>query len=127
MANQKEPVKITLAVLRKQVEDGMKRKELSEYYGIPEVQMAKALKSAGLKIRKFHGPAFQLVDEEEPEITEGEPETLEGEDQPVPQLQMLIDISDEEGVYQAPPIGYGIEEEKEDPIFPPISHNPLNY
>ena len=64
MTNQKEPVKIILAVLRKQVENGMKRKELSEYYGISEAQMAKALKSACLKIRKFHEPAFQIVDEE---------------------------------------------------------------
>lgn len=70
---------------------------------------------------------FNLWMKKNLKLLKGEPETLEGEDQPVPQLQMLIDISDEEGVYQAPPIGYGIEEEEEDPIFPPISHNPLNY
>ena len=42
-----------------------KRKELAEYYGIAEVQMAKALKSAGLRIRKFHLPSFEIVAEEE--------------------------------------------------------------
>lgn len=65
MSNEKTPVKISLATLKKQVEEGMKRKELAEYYGIPETQMAKALKSAGLKIRKFHNPAFELVMETE--------------------------------------------------------------
>lgn len=61
----KEPVKIILSKLKEQVEEGMKRKELAEYYGIAELQMAKALKSAGLKIRKFHLPSFEIVAEEE--------------------------------------------------------------
>lgn len=61
----KEPVKIILSKLKEQVEEGMKRKELAEYYGIAEVQMAKALKSAGLRIRKFHLPSFEIVAEEE--------------------------------------------------------------
>ena len=63
----KEPVKIILSKLKEQVEEGMKRKELAEYYGIAEVQMAKALKSAGLRIRKFHLPSFEIVAEEEDE------------------------------------------------------------
>ena len=63
----KEPVKIILSKLKEQVEEGMKRKELAEYYGISEVQMAKALKSAGLRIRKFHLPSFEIVEEEEDE------------------------------------------------------------
>lgn len=62
--NQKEPVKIVLQVLTEQVEKGMKRKELAEYYGLSEVQMAKALKEAGLKIRRFHAPKFELLKEE---------------------------------------------------------------
>lgn len=62
--NQKEPVKILLPVLTEQVEKGMKRKELAEYYGLSEVQMAKALKEAGLKIRRFHAPKFELLKEE---------------------------------------------------------------
>ena len=57
-------VKISVSTLKKQVEEGMKRKALAEYYGIPELQMAKVLKQAGLKIRKFHAPAFELVDDE---------------------------------------------------------------
>lgn len=57
-------VKISVSTLKKQVEDGMKRKALAEYYGISEVQMAKVLKQAGLKIRKFHTPAFELVHDE---------------------------------------------------------------
>ena len=61
----KEPVKIILSKLKEQVEEGMKRKELAEYYGIAELQMAKALKAAGLKIRKFHLPSFEIVAEEE--------------------------------------------------------------
>lgn len=61
----KEPVKIILSKLKEQVEEGMKRKELAEYYGIAEVQMAKALKSAGLRIRKFHLPSFEIVTEED--------------------------------------------------------------
>ena len=61
----KEPVRIILSKLKEQVEEGMKRKELAEYYGIAEVQMAKALKSAGLRIRKFHLPSFEIVAEEE--------------------------------------------------------------
>ena len=61
----KEPVKIILSKLKEQVEEGMKRKELAEYYGIAELQMAKALKSAGLKIRKFHLPSFEIVAEED--------------------------------------------------------------
>ena len=61
----KEPVKIILSKLKEQVEEGMKRKELAEYYGIAELQMAKALKSAGLRIRKFHLPSFEIVAEEE--------------------------------------------------------------
>lgn len=63
----KEPVKIILSKLKEQVEEGMKRKELAEYYGIPEMQMGKALKSAGLKIRKFHLPSFEIITEEEME------------------------------------------------------------
>lgn len=58
-------VKISLSTLRKQVEDGMKKKQLAEAYGISELQMGKVLKQAGLKIRKFHVPAFELVMDEE--------------------------------------------------------------
>lgn len=61
----KETVKINLNVLTQQVEEGMKKDALAKHYGISVVQMGKALKDAGLKIRKFHAPAFELVTEEE--------------------------------------------------------------
>ena len=80
MADAKEPVKIVLETLKGQVEKGMKRKELAEYYNISEAQMANALKSAGLKIRKFHAPSFVLVTEENAqEISNPTSEVLEQE------------------------------------------------
>jgi len=60
----REPVQINVETLTKQVNDGMKKKELAEFYNIPVTQMGAALKSAGLKIRKFHAPAFVLVKDE---------------------------------------------------------------
>ena len=57
----KEPVQINVETLTKQVNEGMKKPELAQFYGIPVSQMGNALKSAGLKIRKFHAPSFVLV------------------------------------------------------------------
>lgn len=57
----KEPVVINYVTLKTQVQNGMKRKELSDFYGIPESQMKAVLQKAGLKIRKLHTPTFQLV------------------------------------------------------------------
>ena len=57
----KETISINVTTLTKQVEEGMKKAALAEYYGIPVSQMTAALKQAGLKIRKFHAPAFVLV------------------------------------------------------------------
>lgn len=66
-------VKISLTTLKKQVEDGMKKSQLAEHYGMSELQVGKLLKQAGLKIRKFHKPAFELVNDElAPAITEVE-------------------------------------------------------
>ena len=45
------------------VNEGKKRNEIAAYYGLKEAQVAKLLKAAGLKIRKFHLPAFELVDD----------------------------------------------------------------
>ena len=56
-------VEIKKSVLTQQVEEGWKRKALAEHYGLPEAQMAQVLKNAGLKIRKFHAPKYQLVDD----------------------------------------------------------------
>lgn len=58
--SEKETKKIQLSVLKQQVEVGMKKDELAVYYGLPVTQMTKVLQQAGLKIRKFHKPAFVL-------------------------------------------------------------------
>lgn len=55
------PVQINVETLAKQVNEGMKKVELAKFYNIPVSQMGNALKGAGLKIRKFHAPAFVLV------------------------------------------------------------------
>ena len=56
-------VEIKKSVLAQQVQEGWKRKALAEHYGLPETQMAQVLRNAGLKIRKFHAPKYQLVDD----------------------------------------------------------------
>ena len=58
-------VKITKADLTAKVEEGWKKDKLAEHYGLPMAQMTKVLQSAGLKIRKFHAPKFELIDDEE--------------------------------------------------------------
>ena len=70
-------VEIKLSVLTEQVNEGWKRATLAEHYGLPETQMAQVLRNAGLKIRKFHAPKYQLVDDTEGETTEG---IIEGND-----------------------------------------------
>lgn len=58
----KNPIEINLETLTEQVNvKGMKKAELAKHYGLPVTQMTKALKDAGLKIRKFHNPSFVLV------------------------------------------------------------------
>ena len=61
-------VEIKRSILTQQVEEGWKRKTLAEHYGLPEAQMAQVLKAAGLKIRKFHAPKYQLVDDTTEEV-----------------------------------------------------------
>lgn len=119
----KEPVKIILSVLKKQVEEGMKKKELAEYYGIPETQMTKALKAAGLKIRKFHLPSFKLVEETEDErqmvipYEEAEeiqtasvedlfPEIFEEEPQTEKDIDLPVDEEEEKEEGYQPPFNY---------------------
>lgn len=64
------PVRITKSDLIEKVEAGWKRDALAEHYGIPVTQMATALKQAGLRIRKFHKPKFELIDDVEIEEIE---------------------------------------------------------
>jgi len=54
-------VKINLETLTKQVNEGMKKDALMAFYGLNASQMANALKGAGLKIRKFHTPAYEII------------------------------------------------------------------
>ena len=56
-------VQIIPSVLREQVQEGLKLKELAEHYGLPVAQMKAALKQQGLTIRKFHLPKFVFVEE----------------------------------------------------------------
>lgn len=56
-------VQISKADLSTKVEAGWKKTQLAEHYGIPVTQMTKALQAAGLQIRKFHTPKFELVDD----------------------------------------------------------------
>jgi len=53
---------ISKAELTAMVDSGSKKEQIAEYYGLNIAQTTKLLKSAGLKIRKFHQPAFTLVD-----------------------------------------------------------------
>lgn len=56
-------IQITITDLTQKVEEGWKKPALAEHYGLPVTQMTKALKDAGLRIRKFHAPKFELVDD----------------------------------------------------------------
>ena len=61
----KMAVPIKKSILSAQVEEGMKKAELAAHYELPVAQMTKVLKAAGLKIRKFHAPKFELEDDME--------------------------------------------------------------
>ena len=128
-SEKKQPVKIVLSELKEKVQNGAKRKALAEYYGISEVQMAKALKSAGLKIRNFHAPAFEIVED----LTENKaPEIQAVPFEEAGQIQMLQDIAEEEEEEaQEDPIpqveNFGLIEEEEERASSHIPNNPLNY
>ena len=127
-SEKKQPVKIVLSELREKVQNGAKRKALAEYYGISEVQMAKALKSAGLKIRNFHAPAFEIVSDE---TEDKAPEIQDIPFEEAGQIQMLQDIAEEEEEAQEDLIpqveSFGLIEEEEERASSHIPNNPLNY
>lgn len=52
---------VSKAELTAMVDSGVKKEQIAQYYGLNNAQTTKLLKSAGLKIRKFHTPAFELV------------------------------------------------------------------
>lgn len=62
-------VQVTISDLTNKVNEGWKKPQLAEHYGLPMTQVTKLLQTAGLKIRKFHLPKFELVDDtQEPGI-----------------------------------------------------------
>lgn len=83
-------IKISKVDLAQKVEEGWKKAQLAEHYGLPMAQMTKVLQAAGLQIRKFHAPKFELVEEVEvldtvdvSEATEGLHEATTVEQAPV--------------------------------------------
>lgn len=56
-------VEIRKSVIEAQIEAGMKKKELAEYYGLPMLQMTKVLQQLGLRIKQNHLPKFVIVDD----------------------------------------------------------------
>jgi hypothetical protein len=54
---------VTASEFAKQVEAGMKRSELAEYYGLPETNIAAILKQLGLTIKKTQTPKYVLIDD----------------------------------------------------------------
>ncbi len=139
MSEVKETKKIVLSVLAKQVEDGMKKVELAKFYGLPMTQMTKVLQQAGLKIRKFHLPAFVLendlvASEEVANLAPIAPETVVAEEAPVAEViaeevveAVVEEVAATEGseateeapvVEEAAPVANGgwgdVTEEKED-------------
>ena len=64
VATEAAPLKqVKKSELTAMVNEGKKRNEIAAHYGLKEAQVAKLLKAAGLKIRKFHLPTFELVDD----------------------------------------------------------------
>lgn len=94
-------VQVTKSDLSQKVQEGWKRKQLAEHYGLPETQMAQLLKDAGLQIRKFHAPKYVLVDDVSEAVAEmvQESESVQiveekGEEIPQIQSEQTIDISE---------------------------------
>lgn len=58
----KPATEVSKAKLAAMVDSGVKKEQIAECFGLNMAQTTKLLKSAGLKIRKFHAPAFTLVD-----------------------------------------------------------------
>ncbi len=77
---EQKPIEIKYETLKEQVEKGMKRKELAEFYGLPESNMAKILKDCGLKIRKFHKKKYVITGLPDTEKAVEEGEQPESED-----------------------------------------------
>jgi hypothetical protein len=66
-------VQVTMSDLTEKVNAGWKRDALAEHYRLPKSQMSDLLRQAGLKIRKFHAPKFELVNDITLDEVQGEP------------------------------------------------------
>ena len=87
-----EQVKIKPSVLKEQIDNGMKMKELAKHYGLPVAQMKNVLKTLGLEIRKFRKPLW---------VIEEEHESLEAiEDTPEPEAE--VEALAQQGVEEVP-------------------------
>lgn len=53
---------VSKAELTAMVDAGKKKDAIAEYYGLNVAQTTKLLKDCNLTIRKFHAPAFILID-----------------------------------------------------------------
>lgn len=64
---QKEMSKIQIrpSILKEQIENGAKLKDLVEIYELPMSQMRGILKELGFKIRKFHEKKYEILYDEE--------------------------------------------------------------
>lgn len=60
--SKKPTTEVSKAKLTAMVDSGLKKEQIAECFGLNMAQTTKLLKSAGLKIRKFHAPAFTLID-----------------------------------------------------------------
>lgn len=63
-------VPIKKSILSAQIEGGMKKAALAAYYELPVAQITKVLKDAGLTIRKFHAPKYELEDDMTEDVVE---------------------------------------------------------
>lgn len=63
-------VQISFSDLKQKVDSGWKKDQLAQHFGLPMAQMTKVLQQAGLQIRKFHRPKFELVMDENVELAQ---------------------------------------------------------
>lgn len=52
---------IKLSELTAYVQEGKKKEDIMEIYGLKSAQVTKLMQEAGLTFRKFHRPAFTLI------------------------------------------------------------------
>jgi hypothetical protein len=73
-------VQVTVSDLTAKVNAGWKKAALAAHYGLPMTQMTTLLQQAGLRIRKFHHPKFELIDDTNREVLSEQPAVVPAED-----------------------------------------------